>query len=136
MLLLKSLQHLHLLLLLARRLAHLLLPLVVHHLLHHRARLPVQIAQLAVLRRDLGRVDLGRRRDDMRPPFHLVHFVHVDADFLAGVRGGGRGGVAAALQSPGGFVNVDWMREWGLWFFSSVSVQYLSLQAINWAGNR
>ena len=84
---LKLAQHLHLLLLLTRRLPQLLLPLVVHHLLDHAPRLAVQIAQLAVLGRDLGRVDLRRRGDDVRPPLHLVDLVQVDGDFLARGRG-------------------------------------------------
>ncbi len=51
-------QNLLVLLLLRRGQAHLLLPLVVHHFLHHRARLAVQIAQRAVLGLELGRVNL------------------------------------------------------------------------------
>ena len=43
------LQRVLLLLLVAGGFAHLLLPLVVHHLLHHATRLSIQIAQLTVL---------------------------------------------------------------------------------------
>ena len=50
MTLLKLLQHIQLALLLARRLPHLLLPLIIHHFLHHSPRLPIQIPQLAILR--------------------------------------------------------------------------------------
>ena len=60
MLRLKLPQHLHLFLFLARRLSHLLLSLIVHHFLHHAPCLAIQIAQLAVLRRDLRDVDFGR----------------------------------------------------------------------------
>lgn len=84
MLFLEFPQHIHLLLLLARRLAHLLLPLVIHHFLHHAPRLAVQIAQLRVLGRDLRGVDfVGRVADDCIPPFHFVAFVQVDVDFFA-----------------------------------------------------
>lgn len=65
MLLLELLQHIHLLAIITGRQTHLLLPLIEHHLLHHPARLPVQIAQLAVLGLDLGRVEVvGRVRGD------------------------------------------------------------------------
>lgn len=105
MLLLELLQNLHLPLLVARRLAHLLLPLVVHHLLDHGARLAVQVAERRRLGHDLGHVDLGRRRHDVRPPLHLVDLVQVDGDFLA--CGGG-------LERPGGFVGVDGVGEFTL----------------------
>ena len=51
------LQRVLLLLLVAGGFAHLLLPLVVHHLLHHASRLPVKVAQLAVLRLHLWSKD-------------------------------------------------------------------------------
>jgi hypothetical protein len=76
-------QHFHLLLLLAIRPAHFLHSLIIHHLLDHTPRLPVQIAQLAILGGYLARVNLGRRCHDVRPPFHLVGFVEVDADLFA-----------------------------------------------------
>ena len=101
MLLLELLQHLHLLLLIARGLAHLLLPLIIHHLLYHGPRLAVQIAELAVLGRDLGGVDLRRRSHNMRPPFHLVGLVEVDVEFFA---------VGRSFERPGGFVDV-----YGVW---------------------
>ena len=86
MLFLKLLQHVHLPLLLARWLALLLLPLVIHHLLHHSPRLTIQVTQLRVLRHDLGDVDFRRGGYNMRPPFHLVGLVEVDADlFLRGI---------------------------------------------------
>ena len=53
MTLLELLQHIQFPLLLTRRLAHLLLPLIIHHFLHHAPRLPVQIPQFAVLGLDL-----------------------------------------------------------------------------------
>lgn len=87
MLLLELLQQLELLLLVACRLASLLLPLVKHHLLDHAARLAVEVAQLAVLGLDLGGVDFGGVCDDVGPPFELVDFVEVDGDFFLG-RGG------------------------------------------------
>lgn len=102
MLLLELLQHVHLLLLIARRLAHLLLPLIVHHLLHHAARLAVQVAQLAVLRRNLRCIDLRRGRHHVCPPLHLVDLVEVNADLFAG---------RCCFESPGGFVDVDGVGE-------------------------
>jgi hypothetical protein len=87
MLRLELLQHIHLLLIITARQSCLLLTLVIHHLLHHTPRLAVQVAQAAILGRDLGGVDLGCRRDDVRPPFHLVGLVEVDGEFLA--RAGG-----------------------------------------------
>ena len=59
MLLHKLLEHFLLLLLLTRRLPLSLHLLVVHHLLDHAPRLTVKITELAVLRYDLGCVDLG-----------------------------------------------------------------------------
>lgn len=109
MLRLKLPQNLHLLLLLTSRSPHLLLSLIIHHLLDHRPRLPVQIAQVRVLRRDLADVDLRRRGHDMRPPVHLVDFVEVDGDFFAGGCGG-------CFEGPGGFVGLDGVRECTLWF--------------------
>lgn len=101
----KLLQHILLLLLVAGRLAHFLLALVVHHLLNHCARLAVQIAQLAVLGLNLGRVDLGRRGDDVRPPLHLVRLVEVDGQFFARRR---------RLEGPGAVVDYDGMGEGAL----------------------
>ena len=57
MLRLELLEHIPLLLLVACRFAHLLLPLVEHHLLHHTARLAIQVAKFAILGLDLGSVD-------------------------------------------------------------------------------
>lgn len=108
MLLLKLPQHLLLLLLVARRLALLFLPLVIHHLLHHPPRLAVQIAQTAVLGRDLGGVDRRRRGDDVRPPFHLVDFVQVDVELFA--RGAG-------FERPGGIVHADRVGEVALFVY-------------------
>lgn len=102
MLLLERLQHIQFLLLVARRLPNFLLPLVVHHLLHHRARLSIQVTQLAILRRDLARVDLRCRRDHMRPPFHLVDLVEMYRDFFTG---------SVAFERPGGFVGADVLGE-------------------------
>jgi hypothetical protein len=50
---LEFLQHFQLFLLVAGGFAHLLLPLIVHHLLHHATGLAVQVTQLAVLGLDL-----------------------------------------------------------------------------------
>jgi hypothetical protein len=61
-------QHILLLLIIARRLPLPLHLLIVHHLLHHPPRLAVQITQLRVFRHDFRGVDLGCRRDDVRPP--------------------------------------------------------------------
>lgn len=84
MLLLELLEDIQLLLFVTGGLASLFLPLVVHHLLHHAAGLAVQVAQLAVLGLDLAGIDLGRGRNDMRPPLHLVLLVQVNLDVLAG----------------------------------------------------
>lgn len=106
MALLELLQHVQLPLLLARRLTHLLLPLVIHHLLDHAPRLAVQVAQLAVLGLDLGRVQEVRGvGGDRGPPLLLVGLVEVDGDVLA--RGGG-------LERPGGFRGVDLVGEGAL----------------------
>lgn len=103
MTLLELLQHLHLALLLARRLPHLLLPLIIHHLLDHAPRLAVQVPQLRVLGLDLGRVEeVGRVGRDGRPPLLLGRFVEVDGDFFA-ARGG--------LERPGGFGGEDFVGE-------------------------
>lgn len=103
MTLLELLQDIELALLVARRLPHLLLPLVVHHLLDHAPRLAVQVTQLAVLGLDLGCVEevrgIGR---DGGPPLLLVGFVEVDGDVFA--RGGG-------LERPGGFGRADLVGE-------------------------
>lgn len=97
-------QHLKLLLLLTRRFPQLLLPLIIHHLLHHPPRLAVQVAQLRVLRLDLGRINLRRRRGHMRPPFHLIRLVQMDRDFFRlRARLGG--------ESPGRFVGENAKRE-------------------------
>lgn len=72
---LKLLEEIHLLLLITRHPARLLLPLIIHHLLDHRPGLAVQIAQARVLRRDLADIDLRGGRHDVGPPFHLVHLV-------------------------------------------------------------
>lgn len=74
---LELLQHLNFLLLITRRLARLLLSLIIHHLLDHTPRLSIQITQLRVLRCDLGDVYLRRRGNNMCPPFHLVDFIQV-----------------------------------------------------------
>lgn len=106
---LKLLQGVQLGLLLARRLAHLLLALIPHHLLDHGPGFAVQVAQLAILGRDLGGVDLvGRVAHDAGPPFHLVAFVQVDADFFAARRRRG-------FERPGGFVHEDGVGEGTLW---------------------
>ena len=108
------LQHINLLTLITRRLPHLLLPLVIHHLLHHPPRLPVQIPQFAIIRRDLARVDLERRVCGYRgPPFHLVGFVEVDGDFFLVRR--------QRFERPGGFIGVDRVREGTLWVARKLS---------------
>jgi hypothetical protein len=114
MLFLKFSQHLHLLLILARWLAHLLLPLIIHHLLNHTPRFAVQIAQLAVLGRDFACINLWGGGDDVGPPFHLVDFVEVDVEFLARRR---------CFERPGGFVDVDGVREGALVVCSVVATR-------------
>jgi hypothetical protein len=82
MLSLELAQHLQLPLLIACRLTHLLLSLVIHHLPDHALRLAVQVTHAAVLGRDLGDVDLRGRGDDVRPPLHLVGLVKVNFNHL------------------------------------------------------
>lgn len=103
MLRLELLQQINLLLLITSRQAHLLLPLIKHHLLHHAPRLAIQIRQGRILRHDLGDVDLGRRGDDMRPPLHLVGLVEVDLHDLRPVRAGS--------HRPGAVVDADRVGE-------------------------
>jgi len=108
MLRLKLPHNLRLLLLLAARPAHLLLPLIVHHLADHAARLAVQVAEFTVLGHDFRRVDPGRRGDDVRPPFQLVGLVQVQRDlFLCRCR--------RRFERPGRFVEEDRVRELALW---------------------
>lgn len=102
MLRLKLLQKIPLPLLIARQPAHLLLPLVVHHLLDHSARLAVQVAERGRLGDNLAHVDLWCGCHDVRPPFHLVDLVEVDVDLLA---------CTGRFEGPGGFVGVDGVRE-------------------------
>ena len=103
MTLLELLQHVQLGLLLARRLPHLLLPLVKHHLLDHAPGLAVQVPELAVLGLDLGGVEEARGVGrDGGPPLLLVGLVEVDGDVFAG--GGG-------LEGPGGFGGADLVGE-------------------------
>ena len=106
MLLHKLLQQLVLLTLITRRLPLPLHLLVVHHLLHHPPRLAVQLRQLAVLWRDLGRVDLGRGGDDVGPPVRAGGFGEVDGDFFTG---------RCCFEGPGGLVDLDGVGEVALW---------------------
>jgi hypothetical protein len=106
MLLHKLLQQLVLLTLITRRLPLPLHLLVVHHLLHHPPRLAVQLRQLAVLWRDLGRVDLGRGGDDVGPPVRAGGFGEVDGDFFAGRCG---------FEGPGRVVDLDGVGKVTLW---------------------
>lgn len=107
------LQHVLLLLLIAALATRLLLALVIHHLLDHTAGLAVQVAELAVLGRDLGRVDLGCGRHDVRPPFHLVAFVEVDAQFFL-ARGQGFEGPGAVVGDYRVRERALGCRSWGL----------------------
>ncbi|CAN0854836.1 hypothetical protein LINGRAHAP2_LOCUS6031, partial [Linum grandiflorum] len=68
----KLLQNLLLLNLLASWQPSLFLPLIKHHLLHHRPRLPIQVAQLALLRLHFPRVDLRSSFHQRLPPRFLV----------------------------------------------------------------
>lgn len=56
----------------------------------------------------------------MSPPFHLVHLVEVNVDFLARRGGGG-------FQGPGGFINTDSVGEITL----STEINRLALMC-NW----
>jgi hypothetical protein len=76
-------KHVLLLLLVRAGQTHFLLLLVVHHLLDHGSGVTVEVAELAVLRSNLGGVDPGSVLDDVGPPFHLVDLVEVDGEFLA-----------------------------------------------------
>jgi hypothetical protein len=66
------LEHVLFVLLLRGGQAHRLLALVVHHLLHSLARVPVKVAELAILRLHLLRVDLRVAFDHTLPPLHLI----------------------------------------------------------------
>lgn len=99
-------QNLRLLLLITTRLASLLLPLIIHHLLDHAASLAVQIAELAVLGRDFADVDARSGSHDVLPPLHFVGLGELDSHFF---RAGG-----SAVESPGGIVDEDGVREGAL----------------------
>lgn len=117
MLLLKALESIKLALFLTGRPSHFLLALIEHHLLDHGPGLAVEVAELAVLGRDLGGVDLvGGVGDDAGPPFQLVALVQMDADFFGGGaarRGGGgcAGGRRCGFEGPCAFVHEDGVRE-------------------------
>lgn len=98
--------NLRLLLLITARLARLLLPLIIHHLLDHPAGLAVQIAELAVLGRDFADIDARRGSHDVLPPLHLVGLRELDAEFF-GARG-------RAFERPGGVVEEDGVGECAL----------------------
>ena len=102
MLLLKLLKQIHLPPLITRRLSHLLLPLIKHHLLHHRPRLTIQVTQRRILGRDLCDVDLGCAGHDVWPPFHFVDFVEVDGYLFA---------CGDGFEHPCRVVCVDWVGE-------------------------
>jgi hypothetical protein len=108
MLVLKLLEDVGLFLLITRGFAHLLLPLIVHHLLDHATRVAVQVAQLAVIRLDLAYVDLGCRGDHVCPPLHLVDLLQVDLDRL--------GIVGRRRQGPGAVIGVHGVGEVTLQF--------------------
>ena len=95
MLLHKLFEHVLLLLLVRGGQAHLLLPLVVHHLLHQSAGLAVQVGQFARLRVDLFGADLRVRRDEFAPPFHLVDLLQGEQHRIL------------VLQEPGGLFHFD-----------------------------
>jgi len=87
-------QHLILLLFVARRLPLPLHLLVVHHFLDHATRLAVQFGQLAVLRLNLRGVDFGRGCHDVRPPVRARRFGEGDVNgfgVVLGVCGQGPG---------------------------------------------
>jgi hypothetical protein len=107
MLLLELPHNILLLLLITVRLPRLLLPLIIHHLLDHPARLAVQIAQLAVFRRYLADVDARGAGHDVLPPLHLVGLRELDAEFL------GAGG--ESFEGPGRVVEEDGVGEGALW---------------------
>lgn len=114
---LELLKNVQLLLLIAGRLAHFLLPLVKHHLLDHAAGLAVEVTKFAVLGLDLAGVDLGRRGDDMRPPLHLVDLVEVDLDIFA--CSGGAQGPCRVVDADGvgelALTHVSWLSTDVLW---------------------
>lgn len=83
--------------------------LVVHHLLDHPARLAVEFRQLGVFGLDLGHVDCGGGRHDVRPPVGAAGFGQVDVDGFGGV------GVVGG-DDPGRIVDEDGVREVALFF--------------------
>lgn len=81
---LELLQNIQFPLLITSRFPHLLLPLIIHHFLHHTPRLAIQIPQLAILRLYFGGVEeVGGVGGDGGPPLLLVGFVEVDGDVFA-----------------------------------------------------
>lgn len=85
MLLHEFLQQILLLLLVTARFPLALHFLVVHHFLDHSSGLTVQFRQLGIFGLDLGHVNLGRRRHDVRPPVRAARFRQVDVDGFCGV---------------------------------------------------
>lgn len=77
--------------------------LIVHHLFHHPPRLAIEFRQLRVFRHDLGGVDLGRGRYNVRPPVRPARLGQVDGDLLAAVRLG--------RQNPRRVIDLDRVRE-------------------------
>jgi hypothetical protein len=122
-LLLELLHNILLLLLIAVRLPGLLLPLIIHHLLDHPARLTIQIAQLAVFRRNLADVDARGAGHDVLPPLHLVGLGELDAEFLGA---GGQG-----FEGPGGVVEEDGVGEGALWGGSCVRAKRAKLTRLS-----
>ena len=115
---LEFLQQVHLLLVVTGRLPHLLLPLIIHHLFHHAAGLPVQVAQFGILRHNFRGINrVGRITRYTRPPFHFVRLVQVYADLLLlGFRRGrfDGGWCGGGFKGPGGFGRNNWFRQWAL----------------------
>lgn len=72
-----------LLLLVGGRQAELALPLVVHHLFHQPAGLPVKVGQLGWLGVDLSGADLRVSSHQPAPPLHLVDLTKQRACFKA-----------------------------------------------------
>jgi len=76
-----------------------LLLVVKHHFLDHSSCFAIEIAEFAVLRLNLLRIDLGMVRKDVLPPLHFVHFLEVDLNRRL------------VLQCPGTVLDLDVLAE-------------------------
>mmetsp|Transcript_26783 Transcript_26783/g.63517 ORF Transcript_26783/g.63517 Transcript_26783/m.63517 type:complete len:217 (-) Transcript_26783:660-1310(-) len=96
---LELLQNVELLLLVGRRQAHSLLPLVVHHLFDRLPRLAVEVAQVRVLRLDPLQLDFRIALARALPPLHVAELLEGEDESVA------------VLDGPEGVVDDDRLGE-------------------------